>query len=307
MIQNHWFINTALLSIAFIWGITFVVVQEAISTIDPFSFNFLRFGLAAVLIFLFLFFTQKEKFSFKTLFTQLKIGSFLGLLLFLGYALQTFSLLHTTPGKSGFLTGLAVALVPIISYFILRQKPTFQGMVGVVLAVLGLYLLAFSGMTGVNIGDLLALLCSFAFGLQIVYTGKFASKTSVLYLVLSQLITVAVLSGIFALIFEPTLSLNILLHPSVIGALLVTSIFATVIAYIAQTFFQKSTSPSKVALIFSMEPVFAALADYLWNATTLGTRSIFGCLLILFGMLLAEIPLLRYFSFLKIKNQKANM
>ncbi|MED1470681.1 DMT family transporter [Bacillus salipaludis] len=307
MIHNRWLVNSALLSIAFIWGITFVVVQEAISTIDPFSFNFLRFGLAAVLIFFFLFFSQKEKFSLKTLITEFKIGSFLGLLLFLGYALQTFSLLHTTSGKSGFLTGLAVALVPIISYFILRQKPTFQGIIGVLLAVFGLYLLAFTGMTGVNIGDLLALLCSFAFGLQMVFTGKFASQASVLYLVLSQLITVSVLSGFFALIFEPTLSVTILSHPSVIIALLITSIFATAYAYIAQTFFQKSTSPSKVALIFSMEPVFAALADYLWNGITLGTRSIFGCLLILFGMLLAEIPFSKYFPFLKIKNQKVNM
>ncbi|MDQ0201202.1 drug/metabolite transporter (DMT)-like permease [Neobacillus ginsengisoli] len=283
------------------------MVQEAISRIAPFTFNFLRFGLAALLIFLFLLFNKKEKFTLKPLFKQLKVGSFLGLLLFFGYALQTFSLLHTTPGKSGFLTGLAVALVPIISYFILRQKPTYQGIIGVILAVYGLYLLAFTGVTTINLGDLFALLCSFAFGLQLVYTGKYSSQTSVLYLVLAQLLTVAVLSGIFALIYEPILRLETLSNSAVIVALLITSIFATAFAYIAQTFFQKSASPSKVALIFSMEPVFAALADYLWNGTTLSTRSIMGCLLILIGMLLAEIPFLRYFSLLKQKNQKVNM
>src|SRR5690606_3940571 len=113
-------------------------------------------------------------------------GIVLGVWLFVGYAFQTFSLLYTTSAKSGFLTGLSVALVPILAYFILRQKPSRQAIAGVILAVCGLYLLAFRDLNSVNIGDLLALICAFGFGLQIVYTGKYSSRTSVFHLVLIQ-------------------------------------------------------------------------------------------------------------------------
>ncbi|MDF2946567.1 MAG: hypothetical protein K0S51_1246 [Bacillales bacterium] len=307
MLNNNSFINSALLGIAFIWGITFVIVQDAISTLEPFTFNFVRFTLASLLIFLYLLISQKGKFDSKIFVSQLKAGSFLGFLLFMGYALQTFSLLYTTSGKAGFLTGLSVAIVPIISYFVLKQTPTYQGVLGAILAVLGLFLLAFTDLSAVNIGDLLALFCAFAFGFHIVYTGKFSSQSAVLNLVLVQLITVAVLSGIFGFIYEPALELDNILHPEVISALLITSLFATALAFIAQTYFQKSVSASKVALIFATEPVFAAIADFFWNGHTLGMRAVIGCLLILMGMLFAEIPIMRYLPSLKPKNENANM
>ncbi|MDF2608011.1 MAG: hypothetical protein K0S34_2207 [Bacillales bacterium] len=289
MLNNNSFINSALLGIAFIWGITFVIVQDAISTLEPFTFNFVRFSLASLLIFLYLLISQNGKFNFSTLRSQFRAGSFLGFLLFMGYALQTFSLLYTTSGKAGFLTGLSVAIVPIISYFVLKQRPTYQGVFGAALAVFGLFLLAFTDLSVVNIGDLLALFCAFAFGFHIVYTGKFSSQSAVLNLVLVQLITVAVLSGIFGFIYEPTLDLDNILHPEVISALLITSLFATALAFIAQTYFQKSVS--------------AAIADFFWNGHTLGMRAVIGCLLILMGMLFAEIPIMRYLPSLKPKNE----
>jgi drug/metabolite transporter (DMT)-like permease len=205
------------------------------------------------------------------------------------------------------LTGLSVALVPVISYFIIKQKPTYESIIGVVFAVFGLFLLAFADISAVNIGDFLALLCAFAFGFHIVYTGKFSSETSVLNLVLVQLMTVALLSGVFAIFYEPAIKLENVLHVQVIWALIITSVFATAFAFITQTFLQKSASPSKVALIFATEPVFAAIADFIWNGNTLGTRAVIGCLLILVGMILAEIPFLKYFSLLKTKNQNASM
>jgi drug/metabolite transporter (DMT)-like permease len=191
----------------------------------------------------------------------------------------------------------------LLAFFILRQKPSRQAVIGVILAVCGLYLLAFRDLNSVNIGDLLALICAFGFGLQIVYTGKYSSRTSVFHLVLIQLAVVAVLSGISAAIYEPGVRPSLLADPSVLLALLITSLFCTTLAFLAQTYFQKTTDPAQVALIYSTEPVFAALADYVWNGTVMGTVTITGFAFILAGMIMAEIPVGKYLRFIRYKTQ----
>lgn len=304
MLQTRWFANTVLLGVAFVWGATFVLVQDAIAILPPFTFNFVRFALAALLLFIFLAGTRKNlKLPAGTWRTHLAGGILLGILLFIGYAFQTFSLLYTTSAKSGFLTGLSVALVPILAYFILRQKPSRQAVAGVALAVFGLYLLAFRDLNSVNIGDLLAFICAFGFGLQIVYTGKYSSRTSVFHLVLIQFATVTVLSGISAAIWEPGVQPQLLAEPAVLSALLITSLFATTLAFLAQTYFQKTTDPSQVALIFATEPVFAALTDYLWNGTAMGTVTMIGFAAILAGMIMAEVPIGKYWRQVRFKTQ----
>ncbi len=308
MLYTRWFANSVLLGIAFIWGMTFVLVQDAVAKLPPFTFNFVRFGIAALLILLLLpGMKKKEKLTAKEWRIAIGGGILLGVFLFIGYAFQTFSLLFTTSAKAGFLTGLSVALVPLLAFFVLRQKPSLQAVIGVVLAVCGLYLLAFRDLNSINIGDLLAVVCAFGFGLQIVYTGKYSSRTSVFHLVLIQLATVSGLSGISAAVCEPHARLDLLADATVILALLVTSLFATALAFLAQTFFQKTTDPAQVALIYATEPVFAALADYVWNGTSMGMVSIVGFVFILIGMLLAEIPFSKYVKKMKIKMQKADL
>lgn len=293
MLQGRkWLSDIVLLGITFTWGLTFVLVQNAIATIPPFSFVALRFGCAALLL---LPFTRREQGKLLPYLKRgelVRAGVWLGIWLFLGYALQTFSLLYTTPGKSGFLTGMSVALVPILALIILRTRPAVPALLGVGLATIGLYLLAFVNLSSINRGDILAFLCAIAFGLQVIYTGKFSAYASAQRLAVMQLATVALLSGTAAIVFEPwqrIFSPRILLQPTIIVALIVTAVFATALAYLAQTHIQKYTTPTRVALIFASEPVFAALADYWWNGTGLSTRAIIGCILILGGTLLTEI------------------
>ena len=295
MLQGRkWLSDIVLLGVTFTWGLTFVLVQNAIATIPPFSFVALRFGCAALLL---LPFTRQEQDRLAPSLKQgelIRAGLGLGIWLFLGYALQTFSLLYTTPGKSGFLTGMSVALVPILALIILRIRPTIPVLLGVGLATVGLYLLAFVNLSAINRGDILAFLCAIAFGLQVVYTGKFSAHASAQRLVVIQLATVTLLSGTAAVIFEPwqrVFSPRVLLQPPVIVTLIVTAVFATAFAYLAQTHIQKYTTPTRVALIFASEPVFAALADYWWNGTGLSPRAIIGCILILGGTLLTEIKI----------------
>jgi drug/metabolite transporter (DMT)-like permease len=291
--KNRGMADLVLIFITFVWGITFVLVQDAISMLPPFLFLSIRFGLAALLLFLYIRIIRAKPESLRNLKRDAANGFILGIFLFGGFAFQTFSLLYTTSGKSGFLTGVSVALVPVFSFLILKSRVGIPAALGVACALVGLYLLAFADFSSINTGDVLAFVCAIFFALQIVYTGKYSGRSSMLYLVAFQLTTVSVLSGIASSLFDPwrqTLNMDSLFHPTVLTALAVTSVFATVLAFIAQTQVQKYTSPTRVALIFSLEPVFAALADYVWKDVALTGRSLAGCLLILGGMVLSELP-----------------
>jgi drug/metabolite transporter (DMT)-like permease len=304
--QKRWAADLTLTGIAFVWGITFVLVQDAIATLPPFHFLTIRFAMAAFFLFMYLIYRKPGNLSSSDRKRNWTAGALLGLFLFLGYALQTFSLIYTTSGKSGFLTGTSVAMVPVFALVVLREKMKFSSVIGVLLALCGLYLLAFTDFNSVNYGDVLAFLCAIFFALQIVYTGKYTGSTSMMHLVTIQLATVAGLSGMCAIVTEPRplfADVKLLLAPAVILALVFTSLFCTLLAFIAQTHVQKHTSPTRVALIFSLEPVFAALGDYFWNDIALTGRSFLGCLFIFAGMILSELPS-SSLSFLKKKEGK---
>ena len=293
MAGNRWAANTILLSVAMIWGLTFVIIQDAIDTLPPFAFNGLRFGLAALLLWLYLRLNATKPFRLKQLAGQWTYGLILGVLLFAAYALQTYGLLYTSSGKSGFITGLSVALVPFLTFIILGHKPKWQSLFGTALAVAGLYIMAFSDLSSINFGDVLTFLCAICFGLQLVYTAKYTSKADTANLVLIQCLTVGILSGISSLLFEPPIEASVFSSPIVIIALLITSLLATVFAFIVQTHYIKFTTPAHVALIFATEPVFAVIGDFAWNGALLGSAAIIGSALILAGMVLAEVPLPR--------------
>ncbi len=293
MAGNRWSANTILLSVAMVWGLTFVIIQDAIATLPPFAFNGLRFGFAALLLWVYLQCNPSKPLQFKNIGRQLKYGLILGILLFAGYALQTYGLLYTSSGKSGFITGLSVALVPFLTFIILGHKPKWQSLFGTALAVAGLYIMAFSDLSSINFGDVLTFICAICFGLQLVYTAKYVAKADTANLVLIQCLTVGVLSGISSILFEPPVSASVFSSPIVIIALLITSLFATVFAFVAQTHYIKYTTPAHVALIFATEPVFAVIGDFAWNGALLGPAAITGSVLILAGMVLAEVPLPR--------------
>lgn len=297
--------DSSLLFVAFIWGATFVLVQNAISILDPFSFNGVRFGLASILLFLWILLFHKG--LFKKLDMKLfSSGIILGTWLFSAYALQTFGLLYTTSSKSGFITGLSVILVPIFCLIFFKQILKPFATVGVITATVGLYLLTLGDGLSINFGDTLTFFCAIAFAAHILLTSKYTSHYSTLLLTVIQITTVSVLSGISAFFFEDwkqAFSWEILSTFEVMFALFITAIFATVLAFLAQTNFQKYTTPTRVALIFAMEPVFAAITAYFWAHERLGPKALVGCLFIFIGMILAELPSKSIFSFKKAREK----
>ncbi|HET7578650.1 MAG TPA: DMT family transporter [Bacillales bacterium] len=291
--MNRWYVaDSLLLLVAFIWGATFVIIQNAVTVLEPFTFNGFRFLCAALFLLGWMVCFHRRQLK-KINRSLLVSGVIMGSWLFCGYALQTFGLLYTTSSKAGFLTGLNVVLVPLLAFWVLKQKPKKFAVVGVMIAAGGLYMLTAGSQAAVNIGDLLEFLCAIGFAMQIVFTGKYASFFPALVLTLVQISTVAVLNLIAAFLFENwtrAFSAEVVGGTGVWGAIFFTSLFATVLAYLAQTAFQKNTAPTHVALIFTMEPVFAALTAYIWAGERLGTMALIGCLLIFAGMILSELP-----------------
>jgi drug/metabolite transporter (DMT)-like permease len=286
------FADISLLFVTFIWGTTFVLVQNAISLLEPFSFNGIRFLAAAVMLLVWLFLLERKQLALLNL-KMLASGVFIGFWLFLGYATQTIGLLYTTTSKAGFITGLSVIFVPLFSMFLLKLFPSRNAVIGVSIATIGLFLLTMTDVSSLNIGDGLVFICAISFALQIIFTGKFSSKYPTLLLTVIQISTVAVLSILSAVIFEDwrkSFNEEILLSQDVIVALIITSVLATALAFLIQTNFQKYTTATRVALIFAMEPVFAAIAGYYWADERLSVSALFGCLLIFAGMIFAELP-----------------
>lgn len=284
--------DLSLLLVSIIWGSTFVLVQNAIDFLEPFSFNSIRFLTAAILLILCLFLFEKEQ--LKKLDAKLLLsGVFIGFWLFLGYATQTIGLLFTTSSKAGFITGLNVVLVPLFSMMLLKQLPTRNAVLGVFTATIGLFLLTMTDVTALNRGDGFVFICAISFALQIIYTGKFSNKYPTLLLTVIQITTVAILSSLSSFLFEDwrkSFNPEILLTKDVTIALVITSIFATALAFLIQTNFQRYTSATRVALIFAMEPVFAAITGFYWANERLSYSALIGCLLIFAGMIFAELP-----------------
>ncbi len=262
-----------------IWGCTFVVVKGALADASPLPFLAVRFMLAGLLLLAILGRGQVER---ATIFP----GFILGLFLFVGYLFQTHGLIFTTPSKSAFLTGFSVILVPLI-VMLSGSRMGSATLVGGVLGLAGIYLLvAPSGMAAVNRGDLLTLAGACSFAVHIVLVGHYTKKFSFLHLVPAQILVVGLLSSM-ALPFAPSRSFHLTARLTV--AILVTAVLATGVAFSVQNWAQHYTPAAHTALIFALEPVFAALSSRLVMGEHFGGRALAGSGLILAGMVVSEI------------------
>lgn len=281
------FADGSLLFVAFIWGATFVVVQNAIQFLPPNLFNGIRFLLAAIILSLFVLKSGRSFFSTELI----KAGIFLGFFLFIGYSFQTVGLIYTTSSKAGFITGLSVMIVPILAIFFLKEQAKLIVFIGASIGTVGLYFLTLAGLSQINFGDLLVFICAIGFAFHIVFTSKFTEQHPALPLTIIQLFTVSFLSFLSSFLIEkPTISINQILHQDVIIALFITSIFATALAFYIQTKFQQFTSAARVAIIFAMEPVFAALTAYFVLEERLSIYGFIGCCFIFMAMIMTELP-----------------
>lgn len=290
--------DISLFFVAIFWGSNFVIMKEALEIIDPFTYLGLRFTMAALLL---------APFFWKRLIKaspgDFMAGVLIGFFLFSGFAFQTVGLLYTTPAKSGFITGTAVVIVPFLYFFITRHSPGPWAFLGGGLAAVGLFMLSADEVTGFNLGDGLTLVSAFLFAAHLITIAIHVRRRDPLVLAISQIAFTGLASFSVAFIFEPTaVMLN---HPPLIwGAILYAVIFCTIGAFVTQNIAQRYTPPTHAVLILSLEAVFAGLFSYLFWNELFTPLKLSGAILILAGILVAE---MRPFISAKFASRRASM
>jgi drug/metabolite transporter (DMT)-like permease len=269
----------ALIAVAAVWGYTFVPMKDAVAVYPLFAFLAVRFLIASLVL------AVPAAPRLRTLGRPgWTAGVSLGLLLGLGYALQTAGLERTTVSSAGFITGLYVVFTPLLGLLLFRTPAGRLVWLGVALSVGGLALLSGVGV-GDPRGDLLVLLGSAAYSLQIVLMERFAPRYDAVAFTQAEML--AAFAG-FAVVAVARGQLELPSGWTVWYALLVTGIFASALGFLVQTWAQRQISASRTAIAFAMEPVFAGLFGFWLAGDRLGVVGWSGCALIMAGILVAE-------------------
>jgi drug/metabolite transporter (DMT)-like permease len=268
-----------LLAVTAVWGVTFVQVKDAVAIYPLFAFLAVRFALASATL------APAAARRLRGLGRDgLVAGAILGALLAAGFGLQTAGLERTTVSNTGFITGLYVLLTPLFALVLFRVRIPAQVWAGVALALVGLALL--SGVeAGSSTGDLLVLASTAAQALQIVMVERYANRFDAIGLAFLQTL---VCCAAFASIAIALGDLSVPRGWTVWSALIVTAVFASAFAYLIQIWAQRRISATRIALIFSLETVWAGLFGYLLAGDRLGWLGWSGCALIFAGIVLAE-------------------
>src|SRR5829696_4772390 len=269
--------DLALVLAAFAFGTTFIVVQDAVEGADPTGFLALRFLLGAAVL------AVVARRRPRGTPHELRHGVAAGLALAVGYVAQTVGLQYTTAATSAFLTYMLVVVVPLTGWVALRRRPHPLTGLGVLLAVAGLALLTGGGGTGFGRGEALTLVCAVAFAVHIVILGEVAARHDPVRLTCVQLVTVGAVCLVPAAVTG-----GLALPASAVGAAVFTGVFATAVAFLAMVAAQRVVSPARAALVLLLEPVFAALLDWLTGAPVRASTAAGGAL-ILVAVVVAEV------------------
>ena len=264
----------ALLLVSASWGLAFVVMKDAIERQSVNSFLFTRFLVAVIAMFL-----LKPTVIQSINREVLRKGFIAGLFLAAGYILQTLGLALTGAAVTGFITGLYVVATPVIAALVLRVRITAFTWGCVLLATVGLALLSLKGWN-LGYGEFLVFLCAIAFAAHIIALSKWSNGLDVYAMTIVQLTTCALATGVISLIqgYEAPPDSN--------GwyVVLFTAIICTAVAFVVQTWSQAHMSATKVAVILTMEVVFAALFAVIFGGESLSLRTLFGGVLVFAAM-----------------------
>lgn len=276
-----------------IWGSAFVAQSAGMDLIGPFTFQTVRCFLAVVvLIPVIALLDGKDRKNFIRKWSNIKLwktGIICGVALFFAQSLQQVGLVYTDAGKAGFITAMYIVIVPILGIF-LKRKPTVAAVISIFIAVTGLYLLSCVGVSQINIGDVLMLLCAVAFAVQITIVDRLAGDLDSIRLNCIQALVVTVLSALFMLSTEtPQIQpiVNCWLPLCYAGILSMGA------AYSLQIVGQKSLEPTTASLIMSLESVFAVITAWLILNERLTTWETAGCILVFSAVILSQIPFKR--------------
>lgn len=291
--------NILLLLAAIIWGLAFVAQDGASEILGSFAINGCRCLIAFIFLLIFILIKSKKQKTKvlgqtpKERKTLIVVGIICGICLSLAMNFQQFGIASypddvAVAGRSGFITGLYVVIVAIISVFT-NKKLNVNIIISVILSVVGLNLLCFSkGIDNLYIGDLIVFICAIAFALQIIVVDRYVSFVDGVKLSAMQLLTCSVLSFILMFIFEK-ITFNQIYES--LFYLLYLGVFSSGIAYTFQILGQKySNNPTVDSIIMSLETVFALIGGVIISKDKFELQEIIGCIIMFSAIILSQIP-----------------
>lgn len=278
----------ALLGATVIWGSAFIAQSVGMDKIGPFTFQAVRCFLAVVFLFPASALFSKGKPFWKSWADPAlwRSGVICGLALFAASSLQQIGLVYTDAGKAGFLTAMYIVFVPFLGLFV-GQRPGRNALLSLIPAIVGLYLLSCTSVSGINKGDVLLLLCAVAFSVQILLIDRHCAGLDGLKLNCIQALVVTVLSVPWALLTE---TVDASLIASCWLPLGYAGVLSMGVAYTLQIVGQKRVAPSAAALLMSLESVFAALFGWLLLHETMTRAEELGCVLVFAAVIISQLP-----------------
>ena len=285
-----------LVACSMVWGMAFVAQGSAMEHVQPATFVcvrfFITFAVLAALSPVIGRITGRGGAKRPPLRRHLAVGGLIGAVLGLASILQQLGLVHTSPTNSGFVTALYIVIVPLMG-LALGQRVGPQVWVGVLVSLIGLWLLCVSGRLQVNPGDLITLGCALVFAVHITLVDRLAGNLDTVLLSAIQFGAGALVALVLMLCFEtPSWSGLRACLPSLLYAALVSG----ALGYTLQLFGQKYTAPALASLIMCLESVFAAVGEWLatrlglYAGHVLGPRQLIGCGLMLAASVIAQLP-----------------
>ena len=288
--------EAALLLMTIIWGGTFVIVKESLHDASPMLFVSLRFAIASFVL-IPVVIKRKDKLN-KSIILH---GLFLGLLLFLGFSFQTAGLGLTTATKSAFITGALVVMIPGFQIIIEKKPPTVGALIGTILVFIGILFLSSGGSSvftflnelgsSFGLGDALTLICAVFFAIHVIYIGMFSKKFELWPLLFVQLASVAVFSFIAATFFSATgiEPIHLEITHYLIFGVLYNALLATLFNIALQMKYQKIVTATKAGIIYSFEPIFAAIFAFFVLNEKISNFGLIGSILIFSGLIVSEV------------------
>lgn len=269
-----------LVLVTIVWGSTFFIIKDTVSTVNEYLIVFIRSFQAFIVMFMYQLFSNRKKLMNKTAFVY---GCAIGLLLAITYGAQTIGLKYTSTGHSAFITSSAVIIVPFILFFFFNSKLLKIDILAVAIVFFGLFLLTYDFETRMNIGDIITIITAVSYAFHVVIAGKFVQKTDAVTLVTYQFFGASVVS---LATFLLTNNETVIISTKAWSSLIYLGLIGTLFCYFVMVWVQKYVSSLKVALIFSLEPVFAALFGYFIINETLNPKELMGATFILSGVII---------------------
>ncbi len=272
-----------LILVSIVWGSTFFIIKDTVGSVNENLIVFIRTSQAFIAMFIFQLFKDPKQLVNKK---AILYGFIIGVLLAVTYTSQTIGLKYTSTGHSAFITSSAVLFVPFILFFLFKIKLVKVDILAVVVVFAGLFLLTYDFETKMNVGDLITIITAVSCGFHIVMAGRFVKKTDAVTIVTYQFLGASVMSLLAFLLLnnEPvTLSAKVWVSLTYLG------LIGTLFCYFISVWIQKYVSSLKVAIIFSLEPVFAAIFGYIFINEILNSKELLGASLILLGVIIHSI------------------